>query len=227
MGKLFIKALPVEEEIKVGDLFLLNDLHPSGQLRTAYRQGRLPYWDGEGWDNEGDVFYIDPTSKDGAGFVHRHEAKKAQFFLCSRDMHVGDDVYLFKEEELLHMDGKHVTIKASDKLGVLDIKEDLVTVVVRRLHGTGKSGGRFGKEEIFKVLGPVSPKATQVKEGDEFEEDQVEEWWYWLPYGGFFMKTKDHPDMSWTKNAKPFPFEGEGIGYTRMMKIKGPCGQFH
>lgn len=55
-------------------------------------------------------------------------------------------------------------------------------------------------EEVFKVIGPISPDATWVKEGDNFDENQLE-----IPNG-------EVPIFK---------------GIPNCIKIKGPCGHYH
>lgn len=52
--------------------------------------------------------------------------------------------------------------------------------------------------DCFKVIGEISPEATYVKEGAEFDKDEIDSTWY------------SSTDCS-----------------QRICKIKGPCGHFH
>lgn len=58
-------------------------------------------------------------------------------------------------------------------------------------------------------IGLISPDATWVKEGDEFDEDEVEEWQY--------------TEKGWYLPLFLSSVRGLAIRY----KIKGPCGHFH
>ena len=79
--------------------------------------------------------------------------------------------------------------------------------------------------ECFKVMGLISPEATWVKEGDEFEEDQIkicvdpdnqDNWYVDVPSG------KYHDD-------DPIPPSRDNLytDGTKIVYIKGPCGHFH
>lgn len=73
-----------------------------------------------------------------------NELKKVKLFLCSRDIQVGDKVY--------HDYMKHIL---GGKSEVVD-DEDLEFLKTHDAH---------------KVIGPISPQAVWVKEGDEFDEE--------------------------------------------------------
>lgn len=55
--------------------------------------------------------------------------------------------------------------------------------------------------DAYKVIGPISPEATWVKEGDEFEEDRIKRF-----------------DLEALKRK---------VNLERGIRIKGPCGHFH
>lgn len=72
------------------------------------------------------------------------------------------------------------------------------------------------RPEDFKVIGEISPEATWVKEGDEFEEEQLKFWKNLSSglnhQGGFVVNPKIRPDwQEWVTDVQ----------------IKGPCGHFH
>lgn len=82
--------------------------------------------------------------------------------------------------------------------------------------------------KYIKVIGEISPEATWVKEGDEFDEDEVQ---FKLIY------EQDYEDDSieivseeeWLKaklkdKLKMFNFI---TLYEKIIEIKGPCGHFH
>jgi hypothetical protein len=141
----FAEYIPVEGEIKVGDIVL-------EQLTT------------------GD---IEPFEIHHENDIDLNNQKKAKLFLCSRDIQVDDTVYLHKEELLLHQDKTEVWVQPADELKVLSIKNKTVTVCIKKLHDTGTSGGQFAPEELFKIIGEISPDAlSYVKRGDEFDENE-------------------------------------------------------
>lgn len=75
--------------------------------------------------------------------------KLAKLFLCSRDFQVGDKVRLF-----------------SNPTEEINVPKNFL---VR------ENGERFVDTRLssFKVIGEISPEATWVKEGQEFDEDEV------------------------------------------------------
>jgi hypothetical protein len=77
--------------------------------------------------------------------------KKVKLFLCSRDIQVGDEVQLYKEGFKL---GEKVVIKTKDNLNLAKMAMG------------------------FRVIGEISPEAKWVKEGDEFDKDEVTICWY-------------------------------------------------
>lgn len=87
----------------------------------------------------------------------QHE-RKVQLFLCSRDIQVGDKVTFF---DGVNMRDKLVVESLHEGGGVL--KKPTVTVVAPT-------------NQIFKVIAPITPQALWVKEGDEFEEEEIEYW---------------------------------------------------
>lgn len=120
--------------------------------------------------------------------------------MCSRDIQVGDE-YSFE-------------------MGKDDWRKGIC-------HTEGESK-RLKEQGIFKVVGEISPEATWVKEGDEFDEDEVQ---FKLIY------EQDYEDDSieivseeeWLKaklkdKLKMFNFI---TLYEKIIEIKGPCGHFH
>lgn len=71
--------------------------------------------------------------------------KKVKLFLCSRDIQVGDKVL------------------NSKMTGDLDVTEDILELIQSEPN-----------EGWFKVVGEISPEARWIKEGDEFDKDDIE-----------------------------------------------------
>lgn len=82
------------------------------------------------------------------------DIKKLKLFLCSRNIQVGDKVEWIP----------------------FNTSSDVHSAIV-------DDGNLYhiNKLNPFKILGEISPDATWVKEGDEFEEDEIE---YWPLKGG-------------------------------------------
>lgn len=70
------------------------------------------------------------------------------------------------------------------------------------------------QSQLFKVIGPISPEATWVKEGDEFDKTQllVLEWG-----GSSIRKHINMIDFSTLKMGTTYP----------KIFVKGLCGHFH
>jgi hypothetical protein len=76
--------------------------------------------------------------------------KLAKLFLCSRDIQVGDEI----RNPQLQLDAEWTVVPTTK-----DIK-DLMEVCLQEAL----------KHNCFKVIGEISPEATFVKEGEEFDE---------------------------------------------------------
>lgn len=202
----FTKYLPIDGEIKVGDKIILNNAHPQGRIRTAYRitqNNRL--WNGLDWDTiKGKHYFIDPTPKDGAGFATELECKKAQLFLCSKDIKVGDKFRCELFEEF-----KCKKITEGDGLNHFP-KETLIWTWDRSTKNI-----KYWRpaSECFKVIGPISQEATWVKEGDKFNEDE------WRNVKECYEVDGHYTLIDYEKEL----LNKEGYE----IQIKGPCGHYH
>lgn len=124
MKKYFAKYLPVEGEIKEGDIFI----HPDGTKERASRD------------------------LDGRGL------SKVKLFLCTKNIQVGD---------------RYKSPRYAESNEYIDIE-------------------RYASEPMegsFKIVGEISPEAIWIKDGDEFDEDQVKGYFEKLPYD------ENHKDM--------------------------------
>lgn len=188
MKTYFTKYLPVEGEIKEGDM-VLDTL--SGEI--------VCWWDGDNWD--------------------KHD-KKVKLFLCSRDIQVGDSnitTYSYKNDmKLMHKSGlvfiellpsgrAHLAADGFSAACPLPIVKD--------------ENEKFGfKSDTFKIIGEVSPEATWVTEDMEFDEEELDVFFY------VFNDNKPlfHFEI---KNYKTFVDVKRG---EIIIKIKCPtCKQFH
>ncbi|MFA9239429.1 MAG: hypothetical protein ACEQSQ_06005 [Candidatus Paceibacteria bacterium] len=92
-----------------------------------------------------------------------------------------------------------------------------------------------------KEIGQISPDATWVKDGDEFDEDKIEQvttTYSWedtddatFRFQQFFDKSLSKTSTYWKVD---FRYENKSEGDTvtfrvfkKIYKIKGPCGHFH
>lgn len=145
----FTKYLPVEGEIKAGD----------GHFKTKFVAGLSEVSEKEYYANGGDE--INPTGKvegdriyikDQGSWYHKGECQKVKLFLCSRDIQVGDKAYFNT---------------TSDPVEVTKVENGMLT---------NKGGKTYSVDESFKVIGEISPNASWVTEGMEFDENDVEKW---------------------------------------------------
>lgn len=89
--------------------------------------------------------------------------KKAKLFLCSRDIQVGD---------------KNVYDRFLQKENLTAIKIDPFRIVPKYMILRDSNGNTYSQENsirgfLFKAVGEISSDATWIKEGDEFDEDEV------------------------------------------------------
>lgn len=122
--------------------------------------------------------------------------QKMKLFLCSRDIQVGD------KKVYSGINGIHEDDKDNEPEIIAEIKTEYQLQFIRAI-------AEAAQVIAFKVLCPISPEATWIKEGDEFTN---EEWQYWNVDYGFMLG----------KKGGPFT-EAPGI----FVRIKGPCGHFH
>lgn len=114
---------------------------------------------------------------------------KLKLFLCSRDIQVGDRVETIR-------DTKGIVALINDKGVFVKIDDFDYSSYVDKHH-------HYKKESVYKVIGEISPEATWVTEGMEFEEDEI-------------FRCFVHENVS--KLSDPMK---------REVQIKGPCGHFH
>lgn len=193
--KYFAKYLPIEGEIKEGDWFLWQD---EGTV--------IPYLfkcigtDGVHlkvkWGIEVGSYRngIDrgEINEYGYGDWNKSFAKKVQLFLCSRDIQIGETFILL-----------------SNPLGFAPKER-----VMDRLFEKVIEENPMLSDFIFKVLGPISPKATWVKEGDELDENDL----LVLEWGGSSIRMPI--------NMVDFSKLDIGTTYPKIL-VKGSCGYFH
>lgn len=179
MKKYYTKYLPVDGEIKIGEICLVTDDDGS----TAFLPFKQVYVD------EGGIL-----------------PKKVELFLCSRDIQIGDHAM-----ELLTT-GEYDTFQIDTEN---DIYDDMIA-----------------DKRQFKVIGKVSKEALWAKDGDEFDDNEINLQWY---------DDSGSSDITWT-NINEFFDEDDIIdnyiyagksywdylsGDIKRVQVKGPCGHFH
>jgi hypothetical protein len=191
--KYFAKYLPVEGEIK------------SGWLEVAGVMGK--------YRNEDDKFIYIQTP-DGHVWSRKKEGARTYYklFLCSRDIQVGDKAWF----QLT----KHSPLK---ELPCID--KDIEGIILREYVTDSEIYNHYTTpdqlNQCFKVIGEISPDATWVKEGDEFDEDEVQ---FYIYTGAPYEPDFDYPlpIEEWDQAEKMIT---DFISKT--IRIKGPCGHFH
>lgn len=119
--------------------------------------------------------------------------RKLKLFLCSRDINLHEKCYLQET-----------------------VNGELQEVVPNQIHAELR-------KKCFVKIGEISPEATWVKEGDEFEEGDYRIRWYSLRAQRFTPHGDYEPSDEYTNLG-----EGRKYGHTTTyVQIKGPCGHFH
>lgn len=125
--------------------------------------------------------------------------KKVKLLLCSRDIQKTDkEIYVHKP------DGSEST-----KVELIDIISDKENTSVMFKWSDQTPGTLI--QNTFKEIGEISPEATWVKEGDEFDEDEV---------FATLIGTMNNEGKS------VYLLKQEDIDF-HYIQVKGPCGHFH
>lgn len=118
------------------------------------------------------------------------------------------------------IEGKLVLTSSDIKIGdkvYYNGKEHIVTI--NSLESARAS------RNTFKVIGEVSPDALgYVKEGDEFDEDQIQRQIYNDSGVDFPWENYDEDSGVWDEN---YWYSDELTSEDKRIQIKGPCGHFH
>lgn len=160
-------------------------------------------------------------SVNGALYTHHEHlgkeyGKPVKLFLCSRDIQVGDKVLCPMPYQ-------------NDRLEEFIIVERPAGYNLDMLVGIFSDGRQMTEpaylnQSTFKVIGEISPEATWVKEGDEFDEEEIG-----ILYNFVGEDSDDELftiDSFW-KEAKRW-YHGKVPKYINPpIAIKGPCGHFH
>lgn len=138
---------------------------------------------------------IDVTYK----YRKKYGEQKVKLFLCSGDVQVGDKIR-----------GNYSSTDSFDVECLRnDGDKDHPHWIVR-----GQDGNEYFYETFasFKVIGEVSPEATWVKEGDEFDSSDLG------------INIHGNLSLLWEETSSHIEFlkvKGASVA------IKGPCGHFH
>jgi hypothetical protein len=136
-------------------------------------------------------------------------------FLCSKDIQVGDTVFL--------QNSYNYFATVIDKIGNSDRDIVLDEMPERRKNGT------LDSREMIKIVGELSKDASWIKEGDEFDDNEIEEWYWHIEQNCLAISVKFAEEIS----NKPPNFHkntwenNKSVFKRKIYKIKGPCGHFH
>jgi hypothetical protein len=146
----------------------------------------------------------------------------------------GDDIYMegqrmpFSKESLIHVEGWSKEVgklclcsfdyKVGDILKSKHAWNEVVTEILDKGYVKTDLSNREHTNNLFKVIGEISPDAlSYVKPGDEYDETEVEEWW-WNPEIGVPVMKK--LEEAWDKKIE---MEGK---LRPVYKIKGTLRTF-
>lgn len=129
MKDYFAKYLPVEGEIKEG-VYYKSKKYPHLKAKVATAN----------WSKQILDFY---------------DVQKVKLFLCSRDIQVGDKVFIIGHT-------------LQEPLKIISIKNGMVSFDTTYYIILDQP-----VQDCFKVIGEISPDATWVKEGDTFDEGEI------------------------------------------------------
>lgn len=163
----------------------------------------------EGEILKGDMAFVVPGSslpptliKSDGSKTNPKEDKKAQLFLCSRDIQVGDHVKI---------QGKDNQLFNKTVLDFRELVEGEKEVLLSSTFDMWSDSGR-----PIRVIGPISSDAIWVKEGDEFEEDDC---WV-LEFGSSVRRP-----LSRIRNE--FKWDGKSTEYPKIYLPCPTCGALH
>jgi len=166
--KYFAKYLPIEGEIKEGNL-IATRLLPNVPIGNASKE------------------------QIELGINKQGNYTKVKLFLCSRNIQRNDSIYC--------------SIEDYQKRSPILVQEHAIEALKEK--------------RAFKVIGEISPEATYVKEGDEFEAKDLqypEEYWPATPSNDG-AHTKKYPFT--ISDEQPYDH------IQLVVQVKGPCGHYH
>jgi len=157
----FAKYLPVEGEIKKGDKFKRgeDDICTFLKWLQPLEDGRKKSLVQNSWAGD-----------KGIHAYFGQDIKPVKLFLCSKDIRVGDEVWSPDSNRNMELDKFTLTAKAGDK------SEASFAEGTNPKYNNGNP--IYLSYLTFKVIGEISTEAIWVTEGMEFDEDEVEIWWY-------------------------------------------------
>jgi hypothetical protein len=199
MKKYFAKYLPVDRNIKVGDWIKYRDPSYGHEIEFLHKVKSATF-EGHTGPADDDIIVSETGKKD----ILYRDCTPVELFLCSRDIQVGDSIecYIPVGEPPYYTDKGLVTEYKPE--------DDTITYVVD--NDPNHQLINVGRDFCYKVIGPISPQALWVKEGMEFDEDEI--------YRFGYLRGKEE---KWSLDI----IQWDGWVDAPFVKIKGPCGHFH
>ena len=192
---------------------------------------------------KGDKYYSECGASDREVHIAKEDNPKGDYLkvelsLCSRDIKLGDTIHISTSKSKT---GVVESCKPDDESGLI------ISYLV--------DGCFYGADLCYKILGKISRHALWVKEGDEFDDSEIdqkvetkmmeERWWIQERDGDedeplkeitleelLEEDLKDNPYLESYKIVARYSWkdaedEAEVVFRYKEYLIKGPCGHFH
>jgi hypothetical protein len=158
--------------------------------------------------NDGKIVWFQDGAPNITIYTELEFAKKVKLFLCSKDIRVGDK-FTQVGVDMIHPTARFTCVEHDDyEQPICD------------------EGRHWSKNTIYKVIGLISPEATWVKEGDEFDDNTAKRG---FPIGSgeyryftfnewhSFLQTMEKMGTRKQHEMSVYPY----------IRLKGECGHFH
>ena len=219
LKKYVAKYLLVEGEINRGDMVI---------DYTLPKRAIAQYLDEDEFINDrGEIVNL-PKWKE------RFHFRKVKMFICSKD------VTKIKEDDKIVLPDFYVKFYediVTEIATVTGINEENEVIHFKRKSNFSLFGdkeerchsGVLIKDNPMKLMGEISPEAIWVKEGDEFDDTEIQEWYWHIEQNHLAVSVKFAEEISnKPPNFVPNAWEKNTDVFSRnIFTIKGPCGHFH
>lgn len=162
MKPYFAKYLQIEGSIGEGDLFF--DLN-GNVIECSRREGNIVYGPIKGFVDTVTLDEFSWSIMRNNGYERDRLVWKASLHICSRDIQVGDKVLVSMPYENGKLE-EFTVVKKPEGYNL-----DLLTGIYS--GNMDVNNPTYLHQNSFKVIGEISPEATWVKEGDEFDEEEI------------------------------------------------------
>lgn len=163
MSKYFAKFLPVEGEPKeIGDYYEIE----KGSVGVILEKTSKPFR----FRTRGLTGYF----KDKEAPDNILSQKKMKLFLCSKDIEVGDEIYLPNFLMEMYSD------ESFDKVEVTSINEktEVYHFQVKSSFGGMLHSGVYKYDNPYKIVGEISTEVIWIKEYDKFGQEDIKRQFY-------------------------------------------------